>query len=432
MLAQATGKGMRAWFLVHRVELLEQSVDTFVEAADIHTGVIAAGFPSTPIAPVQVCSIGSLARRLEQYAPPDLVVFDECHHIASESWSKLAAALPGAFHIGLTATPQRLDRQGLKRYFDELVIGPTTAELIAAGHLCPYVLYAPTADGPTLDGVKTTAGDFNKSQLAKVMDGSTIVGDAVESYVTACTPATRALVFVWSIDASKKLAQRFRDDGIVAEHLDGDTPAGDRKRIMAAFRAGDVKVICNVDLFGEGLDVPGVDAVFLLRPTQSLSLYLQQVGRGLRMSPGKESVKIFDHAGNWARHGLPDAPRVWSLEDTPKKKKKEPSGRRCLKCHAVSPPGASTCVACGEEFFKKPRQVKQARGVLEEWRAMSHAAAPVETGLGVAEAALRKPERSRTLREWRAIARQRGFKPGWAYYRFRDEQMKVFTKREQV
>src|SRR5262249_15296332 len=146
----------------------------------------------------------------------------------------------------------------------------------------------------------------------------------------------RALVFVWSLVASEALAQAFTDAGTPAAHVDGDTPAAERARAMAAFRAGDLRVLCNVDLFGEGLDVPAVDAVFLLRPTDSLGLYLQQCGRGLRPAPGKPFVRIFDHIGNWTRHGLPDEARAWSLDGQPKQKKAEPAGRRCARCLAVS------------------------------------------------------------------------------------------------
>ena len=416
MLAQASAKGSRSWFVVHRTELLEQSVETFILSAGIHTGIIAAGFSETPLAPVQVCAVQSLARRQARFAPPDLLVFDEAHHQAAVSWAKVAASFPAAYQIGLTATPQRLDRRGLKAYFDDLLCGPSTADLIRDGYLAPYTLFAPTVAGPALDGVGTVAGDYNKKALRIAMDNSTIVGDAVQ-YYHEHSPTARALVFMWSVESSEQIAQRFREAGIPAEHIDGETSRVERQARMARFRAGETRVICNVDLFGEGLDVPAVDAVFLCRPTQSLGLYLQQVGRGLRMSPGKTAVKIFDHAGNWTRHGLPDAARVWTLEDTPKKKKVEPTGRRCLKCHAVSRAGAEMCAVCGTPFEVKPRQVQKVSGTLAEWRAMSYT--PTR-----ADATARHEYPRGSLAYWRAEAKRGGYKPGWAYIRHRDEQLK--------
>lgn len=404
MLASVAAKGRRAWFCVHRKELLEQAVQTFVEAADIHTGIVAAGFTPDPQAPVQVCSVGSLKRRLAAIPPPDLLVWDECHHVPSASWSAISSALPHAHQLGLTATPQRLDGKGLSGFFDQLLIGPSTAELIAQGYLSPYRLFAPSVVDTS--AMHRVGGDFNKAEVATAMGASTVVGDAVTTYQRHADDG-RALVFVWSLDASRKLAAAFCDAGIAAAHVDGETPSDERKRAMAAFRAGDLRVICNVDLFGEGLDVPAVDAVFLLRPTDSLGLYLQQCGRGLRMSPGKTSVRIFDHVGNWTRHGLPDEDREWSLAGKPKKKREAPVGRRCMECFAVSPAGSMECVECGAAFPVKTRKITRVDGVL------------VEADLTALRAQATTLERNcRTLQDWQDLAKRLHYKPGWAFYRW--------------
>jgi DNA repair protein RadD len=404
LLATAAAKGKRAWFCVHRKELLEQAVQTFVEAADIHTGIVAAGYPADPSAPVQVCSIGSVKRRLAGLQTPDLIVFDECHHVPSASWSAIAAAVPRAHQLGLTATPQRLDGKGLGAYFDQLLLGPTVAELIAGGYLSPYRLFAPgVLDTSALHHV---AGDFNKAEVATAMGASTVVGDAVLTYQRHADGG-RALVFVWSLDASRKLASAFTDAGIPAAHVDGETPTDERKRALSAFRAGTLRVLCNVDLFGEGLDVPAVDAVFLLRPTDSLGLYLQQCGRGLRMSPGKTSVRIFDHVGNWTRHGLPDDAREWSLESRPKKPKEAPGGRRCMECFAVSPAGSMVCAECGAAFPLKTRKIHQVEGAL------------VEADLSALRKQSQELERAcHSLQDWQDLARKLQYKPGWAFYRW--------------
>lgn len=404
LLATAAAKGKRAWFCVHRKELLDQAVQTFVDSADIHTGIIAAGYPSDPRAPVQVCSVGSLKRRLAALEPPDLLVWDECHHVPSASWAAISTALPDAHQLGLTATPQRLDGKGLGAYFDRLLLGPSVADLIAQGYLSPYRLFAPgVMDSQDFHKV---AGDFNKAEVATAMGASTVVGDAVATYQRHAAQG-RALVFVWNLEASRKLASAFTEAGIPAAHVDGETPKDERLRALQAFRAGTLRVLCNVDLFGEGLDVPAVDAVFLLRPTDSLGLYLQQCGRGLRMSPGKETVRIFDHVGNWTRHGLPDEARAWSLEGKPKRPKEVAGGRRCEACFAVSPPGSNACVECGLLFPVKRRKIQERKGEL------------VEADLVALRAQAKELERGcRTLQDYQDLAACLGYKSGWAFYRW--------------
>jgi DNA repair protein RadD len=366
MLSSAAQKQKRAWFCVHRRELVDQSVQTFIEAAAIDTGIVAAGYYATPRAPVQVCSVASLRPRAPTLQAPDLIVFDEAHHIASNSWSAVAALFPRAVHIGLTATAQRLDGRGLRAHFDELICGPSTADLIAQGYLSPYTLYAPPG-AVNLSKVHRVAGDYDKQEVADAMDATTVVGDAVSHYRQHC-PDARALVFAWSLDASRRIAQQFLAAGIPAQHVDGETPRVERTQAMRDFRAGTTRVLCNVDLFGEGLDVPAVDAVFLLRPTQSLGLYLQQVGRGLRPTKGKASVKIFDHVANWSRHGLPDDPREWTLDGREKgsRASSEAMGRRCDECFAVSPIGCKACRYCGKVFPVQDREIEEVEGTLHE------------------------------------------------------------------
>lgn len=407
MLAGAAARNKRAWFCVHRKELLEQSVQTFVEAADLETGIIAAGYRPTPNALVQVCSVPSLKRRALSVDPPDLLVIDECHHTASASWNAVTRMFPRAVHIGLTATPQRLDGRGLAPHFDELICGPSTAELIAAGFLSHYSLFAPP-NAVNLPNVHRTAGDFDKREVAAEMEASTVVGDAVSHYRQHC-PNARALAFVWSLEASKRIAAQFMAAGIEAAHVDGGTPRHERAEAMRRFRDGSIRVLCNVDLFGEGLDVPAVDAIFLLRPTQSLGLYLQQVGRGLRPAPGKASVKIFDHVNNWERHGLPDDPREWSLAGREKKSRDSSAmGRRCEKCFGVSPIGCTVCRYCGHVFPVQAREIEQVEGTLKQanldelrqMRANVHTLA----------------KECKTIFDLKKLARKLKYKEGWAWH----------------
>jgi superfamily II DNA or RNA helicase len=251
------------------------------------------------------------------------------------------------------------------------------------------------------------AGDFNRAEVATAMKNSTVVGDAVSTYQKDAAGG-RALVFVWSLDASRALADAFTAAGIPATHVDGETPTDERKRAMAAFRAGSLRVLCNVDLFGEGLDVPAVDAVFLLRPTDSLGLYLQQCGRGLRPAPGKAAVRIFDHVGNWTRHGLPDEDRQWSLKGETKTPRETVAGRRCAECFAVSPPGARVCAACHAPFPRKPREIDQVDGALVE----------VDPDT-LRQRALEYEHGCHTLHDWQELAKRKGYKSGWAWHQWK-------------
>lgn len=409
MLASAAARGRRSWFIVHRKELLDQSVSTFVTAADLHVGIIAAGYPMDAAAPVQVCAVGSLKKRIARVTAPDLVVWDECHHIAAKSWAAVAELLPNAVHIGLTATPARLDGRGLRPYFDALLTGPSTADLIAAGYLSPYRLFAPAQfDASKLHKL---AGEFKRDEVNDTMQRSTVVGDAVSTYRKHAEHG-RALVFAWSLDASRALAQAFTMAGIPAAHVDGETPALVRADAMRQFRAGAIRVLCNCELFGEGLDVPSVDAVFLLRPTASLGLYLQQVGRGLRVSDGKAAVRLFDHVGNYERHGLPDDPRTWTLDGIDKTAAPSlPPLKRCAVCFAVASAAARACPYCQAAYPVKARKVVQIAGELRE------------TELSQLRAQLPLLQREcRTLSDWQALAKRLNYRPGWAWMAFQRAQ----------
>ncbi len=402
LLAHAAEKGRRSWFVCHRREILEQTVKTFVLSADLHVGIVAAGYPSDAAAPVQVCSVQSLLRRMGKIPKPDLIVFDEVHHINAATWTAVANACKDSFQIGITATPCRTDGRGLRPFFDALLCGPSTADLIAAGWLAPYQLYAPSSI--SVRGVHTIAGDYNRKELSETMRASTVVGDAVSTYRRHC-PEARALVFAWSIESSHALASAFTMAGIPAAHVDGETPAAQRAEAMQRFRDGDIRVICNCELFGEGLDVPSVDAVFLLRPTQSLGLYLQQCGRGLRPAAGKPAVRLFDHVNNYERHGLPDDAREWTLDGIDKTAaKKLAPVKRCAVCFAVAGAGARKCPYCGAEYPVKARKVVQVAGELGE------------VDLATLRGQVRELQRDcKTLAEWQALAKKLHYKPGWAY-----------------
>ena len=365
MLKTAADKGMPSLFVVHRRELIKQSIRAFDQVGVPH-GVVAAGFVEDPRHMVQICSVGTLARRLNKVREPRLVIWDECHHLAAGSWAAIYSAYRKAFHIGLTATPIRLDGTGLGKWFSVMVEGPSVSWLIENGFLSPYKMYAPTT--LNLSGVHTRMGDFVRSELSAAMDKPSITGDAVREY-KKLAQGRRAVVFCVSIEHSKHVVSQFQAAGFKAEHVDGETPAELRDQAIRRFESGETQILSNVDLFGEGFDLPSLEVSILLRPTQSLGLYLQQVGRALRPSPGKTHAIILDHAGNCSRHGLPDDDREWSLEGRAKRqgqKEQQVSVKICPKCFAAQTAGKASCLYCGTEFEIKPRTVDHVEGELTE------------------------------------------------------------------
>lgn len=392
----AARKGNRTWWLTHRRELAEQASQTFYGMGIPH-GTIRAGSISDRHALVQVASIQTIARRLAQLDAPDLIVFDEAHHIGAAQWEAIFNAYPNARILGLTATPWRLDGQGLGNWFGQMVTGPTVADLIEQGSLSPYRLFAPAI--PDLSGVGTAAGDYQRGALAKAMDKPTIVGDAIGHYNRLC-PGKRAVAFAAGVENSRHIAAQFNDAGIAAEHVDGSMPAEQRDAAVERFRSGETLVLSNADLFGEGFDVPAIEAAILLRPTKSLSLYLQQVGRALRPFPGKAEAIILDHAGNSLKHGLPDDEREWSLEDRERRAKRdalEVPVRQCTECFFVYRP-APACPSCGHAPPVVARQIEVVEGSLEEVRR------------DAPRAKFREQGQAGSLDELIQLGRQRGYK----------------------
>jgi superfamily II DNA or RNA helicase len=351
VVGSAVKLGRRVLILVHRVELIDL-VAAALGRAGVSYGVVAPGFVECD-APVQIASVAFLARpkRLERWRNKfDLIVVDEAHHGVVGSWAKALDSQSDAPVLGVTATPERLDGRGLGEIFEVIVEGPSTATLIAAGWLCRFVCYEPAA-APDMSGARIRAGDYAVEDLRERMNG-VVIGAAVAEYRRLC-PGVPSIAFCIDIEHSKAVAAAFVTAGVRAVHVDGDTPDSERRSAIAGLADGSVDVIANVNLFGEGVDVPAIGAAILLRPTHSLALYLQQVGRALRPSASKERASILDFAGNVARHGLPDAPRAWSLDAKPRRQRKKSDGpllRKCSSCSALNRAGAHECAACGTDL----------------------------------------------------------------------------------
>lgn len=361
---RCTKKGNSLFFICHRTELIDQTDATFRKSVII-PAYIQGGRPSDVTNKTQIASINTLVRRLDEYKPPKVVIWDEAHHIAAGLWSKVFESYDKAVHIGLTATPVRLDGKGLGDYFDSIVIGASTQWLIDNGYLVPFKYYAPSQINRK--ELKKSNGDYSKTALAKASFGSKIIGDNVEHYKKFAM-GKRNLVFAMNVKHSKDIAERYNKEGIPVKHLDGTTPKDERKQAIKDFESGKLKVITNVDLFGEGYDLPAIEVVSLLRPTMSLALFLQWCGRGLRTCEeiDKKICTIFDHANNYEEHGFPNEDREWGLEAPKKRKNKENDAlsiRRCPECffaHRVS----LKCPSCGFVYGSDGESIIEIAGEL--------------------------------------------------------------------
>lgn len=368
----AVERKRRVVVLAHRKELIDQTLDKLL-AFGVFAGVIMANDSRTdPYFDVQVCSIQTLARRigpsdtyprLDRIPPADLVIIDECHHAPSDSYRKVLAAWPDAVVIGATATPWRVDKIGLSGLFDDHVLAATYTELQAIGALVEADYFA--YDAPDLHDVPIVAGEYNQRKLALATNTKVLVGSVVKEYVTHAL-GRPGLVFPVNIDHSKSLVQEFQSVGVRAEHLDCNTPKLERERIINGLRTGAITVVSSVGVLTEGFDAPCAEVCMLARPTMSLALHLQMIGRVMRPSPetGKKNALIHDHSGGLLRHGLMEEPRDYSLTTTPKRVR---DLHTCPICSAIfgaiRPDG--TCPKCGFEIAP-PREAGESSGPREE------------------------------------------------------------------
>ena len=413
----AARKGNRVYILAHRAELVRQSSDSLHDIG-VHHGVIAPGYSPDPLALVQVASVQTLAKRLNRIIPPQLIIVDEAHHATRKTkWGQVIDHFSGSARvIGVTATPVRLSGEGLGRgkdgFFDSMITGPSVAELIEQGHLARPAVFCPPV-GADLSNLRMTAGEFNKGQLKEVMDKPTITGCAVGHYRSIVQGAP-AIAFCASVEHAEHLAEQFRSAGYTAASIYSKLHPLERKRRIADLGSGVLNVLTSCEVISEGTDIPRVVAAILLRPTASLGLYMQQVGRVLRPFPGKSHSIVLDHVMNTYRHGFVDDPREWTLDASRKGQKsqqeRELAGRQCMACYAFHAP-APVCPMCGEVYPVKSREIKEVDGELQELDR--------ERWQKIEEERARKQERIETWRagsyeELKAIEIKRGYKKGWA------------------
>lgn len=443
MAYRAILKGKRIQIWVHRRELVKQVCETLAQFG-VDFGVIAQGHAIDNTKLVQVCSIQTLVNRTDRVMEPDLIIIDECHHATAGSWLRCLESYPRSFVLGVTATPERLDGKPLSIAFDEIVLGPTVMDLIALGNLCQPVYFRIPS---TLDGMDLprSGGDYRKADLlaateaATDMDGNTIFGSAVKNMIKIC-PDDQGIGYCRSIDHAERVAAKYRAHGINAVTLTGETP--NRDEVVRDFKRGRLQYLSTVDLVSEGFDIPAIVFVQMLRKTASLGLCLQQGGRGLRPAPGKTRAIILDHVGNTiGGHGRLEEDRHWTLEGAQVRKKplEAAQDRQCPDCYCCHPP-ASECPECGHIYGtgKQRREIVEVDGELVEvtgdeitkgfmecrncGQLHREGIACPACGFDLAREVKRdrrhEERKCSTMGEWMELAKQRGYKPGWARMRF--------------
>ena len=384
IVAKERDRGQYVLVLAHRQELITQLSDT-MGRMEIRHQVIAANkvvrFAAKqsmenhgvnyvdPNARVMVASVQSMREAkiadLAKLGNKLTVVQDEFHHATkkSKTWGGVLTPLlnAGARGLGPTATPCRADGQGLSRetdgYADVIVEGPSMRWLIDNGYLSQYKIYCPPTD-LHLENVETskTTGDYKEKELKAEIGRSHIVGDIVSHYLKIC-PGKRGITFTVGVDTAEEVAEEYRKRGVPAIALSGRNADEERVQAIRDLKSGKILQIVNDSLIGEGVDIPAVEVVSFARPTQSYALYAQMFGRALRPFEGKSHAIIIDAVSNVLRHGLPDAPREWSLDRRERRTgKSEPSTVRvCTACAAVYERFRDACPDCGEPV-PKPAQ----------------------------------------------------------------------------
>ena len=392
----ASKKGSRVCVLVHRAELLDQAS----RSMPVRHGLIAAGRSMDLSHSVQIASVQTLARRLHQL-PKDffqLLIVDEAHHTTAGTWAKVVEHFDSARLVGVTATPIRLDGRGLGEHYESMVVGPSAQWLTDNGFLSQAKVLAPP--GIQTSGLKKRMGDFDMKQAEELLQEGQAMGDCLTHYRQHLDGQT-AIAFCCSVAHSQAVAGLFQANGVAAASIDGKMDVNRRRSLLASLGRGEIKVLTSCALIGEGVDVPSVGGCILLRPTSSIGLHLQMIGRCLRVSPGKKRAVILDHVGNTLRLGHHLEDREWTLDGERKtKREKCTSVKVCPKCFAAMSSQVSECEECGHRFTVERRELKTVAGTLQELQL---------------EKAQKKQKRidqgkARTLDELIALGKSRGYK----------------------
>lgn len=404
IVRSARAKGKRVLFIVDALSLIDQTVEAFWSQGVGELGVIQADHPMTDWSkPVQIASVQTLQRRGMPAA--DIVIVDEAH--GQNEWlSEImqSATWKTVLFIGLSATPWS---RGLGHLYDDLITPISMQQLIDLGLLCPFRAFA--VAHPDLSGVKTTRGDFHEGQLAEVMAAGNLIADIVSTWQRL---GENRPTFAFAVDRAhaKAIQRRFEGAGVPCGYIDAFTKVDERKAIQRQLNSGEIKIVCNVGCLTKGVDW-AIGCIILARPTQSEMLYVQMVGRGLRVNDGIPDCIILDHADNTLRMGFVtdvDAqPReLCKLKrgEKAKAQKKVAQPKECPSCHYLKAPKVRECPACGF-VAEKQSAIEEADGEL------------VEVSKGKAKAS--RDEKQSWFSQLHAIKQERGYSDGWVSNIFR-------------
>jgi superfamily II DNA or RNA helicase len=396
----------RAIFTVPALSLIDQTVEKFFTEGIRDVGVIQASHRMTNYSrPIQIASVQTLQRR--EIPRADLVMIDEAHRWFEfyGEWLKDPEWADVPF-VGLSATPWT---RGLGRYFGRLIVAATTRELIDAGYLSKFRVFAPAS--PDLSDVRTVAGDYHDGDLSKAMDKSALVADVVDTWIDRAEDRP-TLCFAVDRAHAKHLQTKFIEAGVTAAYIDAYTEADERNEIAKQFHTGAVKVVCNVGCLTTGVDWD-VRCIILARPTKSEMLFVQMVGRGLRTADGKPGCLILDHSDNHTRLGFVTDIHHDNLDDGRERQKAEPKAKealpkKCPKCTFLKPPKVLSCPCCG--FGPEPQcKVVNREGELVEFASRQQA----KTTNGI--------EQIQFYRELKQFGVSRNYKPGWLAHKFKEK-----------
>lgn len=407
---RTTNNGKRVMFLIHRKEVLQQAVKTF-DKQGVNPDLLTAGMVQT------------LTRRVDKLPTPDVILVDEAHHALAKSYQNILNRFPKAIILLFTATPHRTGRVQLDQIADDIIVGQSIHELTEKGFLAPFRYFQPPGDFDSSLLKRGSTGDFTNDSMQQAMS-TKIFGHIVKQYKRIAN-GMQAVVYTYSIDSAIKIAAEFNSEGISAIEVDGTTSKEKRALAVRKFRDQEIKILVNVNLFTEGVDLPNVDCVIMARPTASLALYLQFSMRCLNPRPGKTAI-IIDHANNFKSFGYPDDDRDWKKAIISGKQKsktllKDPgmSIVTCDYCFAVvkaSEVKDGKCPICG-----KPIKVHEAKPVsdvdlVEATKARKQLVKKILHDNVYQNVINKKVSELHTMAELQAYAKIHGYKPGWAWY----------------
>ena len=407
---RTTNNRNRVMFLIHRKEVLDQAIKTFKEQG-VEMNLTTMGMVQT------------LTRRVDKLPTPDVILVDEAHHALAKSYQRILKQFPKAIILLFTATPHRTGRTQLDQIADDIIVGQSIHELTDKGFLAPFRYFQPPNDFNSKLLKRGSTGDFTNESMQEAMS-TRIFGHIVKQYKRIAS-GMQAVVYTYSIDSAHKIAAEFNEAGISARSVNGKTPQDMRDHIVRMFRDQRIKILVNVNLFTEGVDLPNVDCVIMARPTASLALYLQFSMRCLNPRPGKNAI-IIDHANNFKQFGYPDDDRDWKQAIKSGKQKSKSlltdpglSIVTCDYCFAVvkaSEIKDGKCPICG-----KPIKVHEAKPVsdvdlVEATKERQKAIHEIVKSDLLKNVATKSVSELHSLRELQAYAKLHSYKPGWAWF----------------